>query len=313
MTQAQPGPSSIAVYVCTHRRNGPLQQMLESLDAAAQRVQPSVEIAVVVVDDNPDGRALGVVEGFDDRFARGLHYRYSGTQNISLARNTGVEAALELADWVAMTDDDQVVTEGWFEAMVDVQRRTGADAVTGPVKVRYPEGSASWMTDQPFIEILEATPVDDGAKVGTCSTGNSMIRGSFLTEHNEIRFRPDLGKTGGEDMVFYKAAVAAGLDSRYSKGALCYTDLPPERLTYRYHLRACYWIGNTEFLTNFESGDSSRLRLTARGTRRFVEAIVRPFRRVATGRDPHWRFAGGALARSLGTLVGVVGIRVDHQ
>lgn len=290
--------------------------MLTSLDVAARRVQqaqPPVEIAVVVVDDNPDGRARPVVEGFDGCFARGLHYRFSGAENISLARNVGVEATLELADWIAMTDDDQVVTEGWFEAMVELQRRSGADAVTGPVLLRYPEDSASWMSDQPFGEILEAAPVPDGAQVAVCSTGNSMVRGSFLAEHDEIRFRSDLGKVGGEDMVFYRAAVAAGLDARYSTGALCYAELPPERLTYRYHVRTSYWMGNTEYITNYESGEATRLRLAARGIRRLMEAVIRPFQRMVRGQSPQWRFGGAALARSLGTLVGVAGIKVTHK
>lgn len=304
--------SSIAVYVCTHRRNEPLRQLLRSLEQAAAVVQPAVEIAVVVVDDNPDGRARSVVESFDGRFARGLHYRHSGSQNISVARNTGLEAALTLGDWVAMTDDDQLVTEGWFRALIDVQQQTGADAVTGPVKLRHPDGVSSWLTEQPFAQILEAAPAADGAKVPQCSTGNSMIRASFLTDHPEIRFRTDLGKLGGEDMVFYRAAVAAGLDARYATSAVCYHDLPPERLTYRYHLHVSYWLGNTEYITNHESGHASRPRLALRGSRRLVEAVLRPLHRLASGRDPQWRYGGAAIARSFGMLAGVAGIKVTH-
>lgn len=64
--------TSVAVYVCTHRRNGPLVDLLTSLQAAADTVQPEIGVAVVVVDDNPDGRAEPVVEGFEHRFAHML-------------------------------------------------------------------------------------------------------------------------------------------------------------------------------------------------------------------------------------------------
>ena len=45
-----------------------------------------------------------------------------------------------------------------------------------------------------------------------------MLRASFLRDHPDIRFRSDLGTLGGEDMVFYRTAVAAGLDARELTG-----------------------------------------------------------------------------------------------
>lgn len=313
----RPVPSStvpsIAVYVCTHRRNGPLRRMLESLAVAAAEVQPEVEIAVVVVDDNPDGRAKEVVEGFDGGFLRGLHYRFSGAQNISQARNLGLEASMELADWVAMTDDDQTVSPGWFRAMVDLQVATGCDAVTGPVKLRFPPGTPAWMTDQPFTEITEAAPQPDGTRVPVCSTGNSMLRARFLRDHPDIRFRSDLGRLGGEDMVFYKAAVAAGLDARYASGALCWGEQPPERATYRSVLWACYWMGNTEYVTNTVSGEATRVRMALRAARKLVDGVRRPLQRLATGKPAQWRFAGACVVRSFGMMVGVLGVKVAHK
>ena len=306
------GVGSIAVYVCTHERNGPLRRMLASLDVAASRVQPGVEVAVVVVDDNPDGRAEAVVEDFEHSFARGLHYRHSGAQNISKARNLGLTTAMDLADWVGMTDDDQVVVPEWLEAMVDLQRATGADAVTGPVKLRYPDEASTWLKG-PFEEILEAPPHPDGTRVETCSTGNSMLRTSFLAANPDIRFRDDLGRLGGEDMVFYKAAIAAGLDARYSNAAFCWGEQPPERSTYRWQLRSSLWMGNTKFVTNYEAGEATRFRLLLRGGRKLVEAVGRPVLLLVRGRNPEFHYAGALVAQAVGMLVGVIGIRIAHK
>ncbi len=310
-------PTSIAVYVCTHKRNEPLRRMLDSLAVAAARVQPEVEIAIAVIDDNPDGRAKEVVEGFEGPagtppFVRGLHYRHSGAQNISTARNLGLETVIPLGEWVAMVDDDQVVVPEWFESMLELQARTGCDAVTGPVFNRYPTRAAAWLTDEPWGDILEAPLQPDGEQVELCSTGNSMLRSSFLTDHPDIRFKTELGVIGGEDMVFYRAATSAGLDARFSQKAVCYTEMPAERETLTYHLRASLWMGNTMAVTNLESGEAGRVRLTARAGRRMLNAALRPIQQVRQGNPSQWRFAAGLAAVGAGMLVGVFGIRISH-
>ncbi len=306
--------TSIGVYVCTHRRNGPLRRLLESLVDAAARVQPEVEVAVVVIDDNPDGRAKEVIDAFDaGPFLRGLHYRYSGAQNISKARNLGLESAMELADWVAMTDDDEVASPQWLAALAEMAERPGVDAVTGPVELRYLPGTPRWFTEQPFDDILVADPQPDGSRVEVCSTGNSMLRGSFLREHPEIRFRSDLGTLGGEDMVFYRTAVAAGLEARFASAALCWCEQPPERTTFRWIVRSCWWMGNTEYVTSVETGEAGPARLALRGGKKLAVAGLRPVRRLAARQDPQWRFALASTARALGMLVGVVGVKVEHK
>ncbi len=304
--------TSVAVYVCTHKRNGPLVDLLNSVQAAADTVQPEIAVAVVVVDDNPDGRAEPVVAGFDHNFALGIHYTHTGSQNISTARNRGVETAMGLAEWVAMTDDDQTVSPMWLAELFAAQREHGADAVTGPVFIRYAPDSPSWIGDQPFAELLEAQPRVDGEQVDTCSTGNSMILTAWLEAHPDVRFRKDLGVIGGEDMVFYRGAIQQGLRAFYALKAEAYQLQPPDRSTYRHHLASAYWLGNTTFLTGFEAGEAGRARLAVRGTRKVVEAAISPIRRLVTGKPAHFRFALAELAFGGGMLVGTAGVKVPH-
>lgn len=290
-----------------------LRRALASLHTAALVVQPDIEIAVVVVDDNPDGSARPIVRDAEHQFMRGLHYRHAGAANIAVARNEGLAAAMELADWIAMTDDDQIVSPDWFRALASTQRTTGADAVTGPVRWRVPDGAPSWLRDQPFAELFESEPLPDGAPVDHCLTGNSMIRAAFLREHPSIRFDPRFGRSGGEDMVFYRSAVAAGLDARFSPAAVCEHDLHPDRLTYRSSLRRAWWIGNSGAASDLEIGAASRPRLVGRGGRRVLRGLARPISRVAHRRRAHWRFAGALVAHGLGTLAGAAGVRIRHH
>ena len=107
--------------------------------------------------------------------------------------------------------------------MLDVQQRTGADAVTGTMVRRMPTGSPKLITEEPFLD-YGLQRFEDGAPLALAATFNSMISGRWLKDHPTIRFLPDLGETGGENMVFYGAAQAAGLRIHYSQQALVYEN-----------------------------------------------------------------------------------------
>jgi len=308
MTELQ----QIALYVCTHRRNGPLATLLDTVKVAADAAAGKAEICVVVVDDNPDGRARSVCEAFEGVFAGGIHYRHSGAQNISIARNLGIETAMELGDWVAMTDDDILVPEDWFLEFVDVQASSGADCVTGPAYLSFDPSSPRWLRSQPFDRIglfdhPELAVIEEG------STGNSMVRSSFLQDHEEVRFSTELGTLGGEDMVFFRTAVAAGLVSVYSRRVAVREPFPTERSTASYIYYRSFWMGNTEYQTSRRSEGSSRLRFIARAGKRCVRAITLPLQNKRSGTPAELHFAASLAVQAAGMLVGVVGIRVPHR
>jgi succinoglycan biosynthesis protein ExoM len=306
-------PVGVAVYVCTYRRSDALGRMLDSLEVAAKNAFPSIELAVVVVDDNPDGRARDVVDTSLREFPLGLHYRHCGLGNIAAARNLGLEAAMELADWVAMVDDDQVVVPEWLTELIRVQSETNADAITAPVYARFPDNAPRWIHDQPFTELWSTAQKPDGAPVTDLQTANSIIRTSFLRAHPEVRFSPDMGEIGGEDMVFYRAALSGGLKAHYSRHAVNWEIEPPERATYRYQLRRCLWHGNTEAITNLRAGRDGRPRILARAVKRGLIALGHPFRRLRSGQSPQLRYAAAYSLQSIGMVLGVLGVRLAHR
>lgn len=304
----------LAVYICTHRRNDELRAAIRSLAVAAKRANDRVDTGVIVIDDNPDGRAAAVAAEFGDGdFALGCTYRHSGQQNISIARNLGIETALGIGDWVAMIDDDEVVVEDWVVELVGVQERTGADAVTGPVFVNYADDGPSWLVDEPVAELFTAPLADDGSVVETCSTGNSMIRAEWLRAHPDLRFRTDLGGTGGEDMVFFRTAIAEGMAPVYARHARADEDAGAARSTLGYVLRRSLWMGNTTVVTNLATGASSRARLSAKAGKALVRAAAHPVRRITQGRSPQFRYALCLSAYAVGIAAGIVGVEVEHR
>lgn len=304
--------TTIAVYVATFRRNEALTRLLESILVAAERVTDRAAVAMIVVDDNPDGAAKEVVAQFDGRFELGIHYRHVGLGNISLVRNVGLETGIELAEWVAMTDDDCVVSAEWLDELLATQARTGADAVTGPCVLHIPEGSPAWMTDQPFLHEGLMDDSDD-AEMPVAATHNSMVSSEWFRRHPDTRFDPDLGVVGGEDMVLFRTANRQGLSIRFAARAVVHGYESADRTTFRYRLRSNYWLGNTECVTNLALGMASRPRLFLRGGRLMLAAIARPFTRLARRQAPQWRFALALGAQSCGLMLGALGVRRAHH
>ena len=303
---------SVVVAVCTYRRNDQLRRFLEGVAVSASHAADLCRTGVVVVDDTVERMAEPVVRGFSERFELGLEYLVSGQQNISLARNVGLEAAVAEADWIAMTDDDCVPEPNWLRALVSAQQRTGADAVSGLLVRRVPADAAPWLSDRRLLgQGVGSFPMD--ADIPIASTHNSMVSGAWLRSRPSIRFDPALGRLGGEDMLFFRTAHAHGLRITYAADAIVFEDQPPERLTYRFILHQSFWLGNSTYVTLVESGEASRARMAMHGVARTGRAVVRPLLCLLRGRGPDLRYNLVRAAGGVGTLLGVAGIRVNHH
>ncbi|MFT3852362.1 MAG: FkbM family methyltransferase [Ilumatobacteraceae bacterium] len=308
---AAPGKPTVIVGVCTYQRNEPLAALLDGVLAIAEHDRNST-IGVVIVDDTPAGLARDVVKRYVGRFDAGIEYRISGHQNISLARNLVIETALAAgADWIAMTDDDCVPDVKWVQELLAVQRRTGADVISGPeVRVAGPD-APRWLTAEPFLG-AGLNDFRDGARIDIGSTHNALLSGAWL-RRTPLRFEPDLGKLGGEDMVFFSAARAEGVRIHYARDAVVYETQPAQRATYRYQLKNFWWLGNSQFVTTTRSGQARPARMAFHGVAELTRAALRPIGQLARQRPPQLRFALASAVRATGILAGAAGVRVDHH
>ena len=309
-------PTTVAVYVCTFQRNDMLGSLIDAVAISASMAKGRAEVGLVVVDDNPDGRAAAVVTDVDAgtvaAFSLGLHYVYVGGRNIAAARNAGLEAALHLADWIAVTDDDCTPASGWITELLGVQQRFDCDAVAGPFVRLAPTGAPRWLVEQPFLDFGEPE-IDDGAPTSYAGTGNSLWRSAFLRSHPEIRYRTSLGSLGGEDAVFARQAVSAGLTVRYAANAVVTSLEEVTRQTYRYRLRAQLWLGNSTSVTNLLLGTATRRRLVGRGGRFILAALARPVRRALRHDRPQLRYALFEATYGVGMILGALGVNIEHR
>ena len=101
------------------------------LDALADQ-QASFPWEVVLVDNGSTDNTVGVAQGFSTRLRLRIVSCPAHTGNpANAARNAGIRAAA--ADLIALCDGDDVVAEGWVEALGTALREH--PCVTGPVDV----------------------------------------------------------------------------------------------------------------------------------------------------------------------------------
>ena len=318
MTQTMDDEPSAAtrtrVMVCmtTHRRNDALRRLLDALVAVAEDAAELADVGVVVVDDNPDGRAESVVKEFVGRYPLDVHYRFTGAENISIGRNAALEAGIELGDWILMTDDDCEPPSDWVVEMLSARERFGADIVTGPRSYRSVAAAPSWYSAQRYHEDSEIRYPDGSVPDHGC-TANVLLSCAFLRTHPDVRFQDALGRLGGEDMVFFHAAENAGANHRFSETAITYEYVPLERTQLRSLLRTSFWYGNNEAVINERTHEWTRWRLLLRGTRRAVEPQLRLVLAAARRDGADWRGSLYDSMRGLGLVVGAFGVRINHH
>ena len=113
-------------------------------------------------------------------------------------------------------------------------------------------------------------------------------------------------------MVFYRAALDAGLKAHYSHKAINWELEPPERATYRYQLWRKLWHGNTEAVTGLRAGRDSRFRLLARAAKRGSVALSHPVRQLGQRNRPQLRYALAYSLQSVGLILGAAGVELKH-
>lgn len=322
------GTARIVVVACTYRRNEPLERLLDSLATISAALADRARIGVVVVDDNPGGDARPVVERAAARFPLGTTYRHLGRGNISLGRNLCLETALDVladdpatppggppgvSDWIAMTDDDCVPEPGWLSAYLDAaDAAPDTDVFTGPCRITAPPGAPRWLVEQPFLSQADLVGTHLGL-MQEAATNNSMMRARMIAERADVRFLERLGVVGGEDMVFFRTLSRRGVRMRFVTDAVVRGIESPDRLTRSYVLRARWWLGNTEAVTNLELGDVTRGRLVLRGSAVIARAVARPFRLLVRRQEPQLFFALGSSLRGAGMIAAATGHRVRHH
>lgn len=240
-------PIAVSVCICTYHR----PQISDTLEAvAAQEARGDVKIDVVVADNAEDSAASEYICSLAAKLGLVLTYVHAPARNISVARNACLAAAR--SDWVAFVDDDVRPSAVWLKELVAEAQRGGWDAVLGPVKAIYPEGTPDWIRINDFHS---SKLKREGGRIVTGYTTAVLLRRQLLADAG-LTFCLDLGQTGGEDTDFFYRFVDAGGRIGFAPQALAYEPVPGDRTNFRYVVRR-----------NFRQGQTHARRLLQRSTR----------------------------------------------
>jgi glycosyltransferase involved in cell wall biosynthesis len=233
------------VIVPTYNRQDLLGLTLESLFAA--EVPSSLEVAVIVVDNNSKDQTQLVVEAFRKRFGERIRYLFEPRQGRSHALNAGIASAT--GDLVGMIDDDEEVDPGWYKTAFEAFSLKGVDFIGGPYEPRWGIPPPGWLPQEyrgvvGWVDGGKNEVPFDSSYPGILMGGNAVIRRSVLEKvggYTTWLGRTDKGLLSCEDEDIYFRLLASGAKGLYLPNLIIYHHVPPERLTKSYFRRWCFW------------------------------------------------------------------------
>ena len=229
---------TIDICVCTYRRPS-IEDTLRSLDL--QNLPKGTSHRVIVIDNDETPSAKDRVEAIAKTLAVPVTYIHAPANNISLARNAGLDATT--AEWIAFIDDDEVADPDWLASLLQMAKTRELDAVFGPAYAVYPDNAPDWMREQDYHSNI---PVRRAGVVQTGHTCNALMRASSSLVKGQ-RFLLEKGKTGGEDTEFFFRLWYSGAKFGISEAAIVHEAVDPKRLN-------AEWIRQRKFRSGMSFG-----------------------------------------------------------
>jgi succinoglycan biosynthesis protein ExoM len=256
----------IDICVCTYRRVS-IIDTIRSI--AAQQISEDFRLRIVVSDNDDTPSAEGIVR--NECAAIGLDYCYvhAPARNISVARNAALDAAT--APLIAFIDDDEVATPSWLAALLECHATTSATIVFGPVQAVYGDGPA-WLREADLHSIRPA--FRRGGTIDTGYTCNVLLdRAAMTRDMRDCRFDPALGRSGGEDTLFFHKLYSIGARCAFSEAALVHEPVAPHRRRLRWLLQRSFRSGQTHARV-LQTSTTWRPRLIVISTAKFLYCLV---------------------------------------
>jgi succinoglycan biosynthesis protein ExoM len=230
-------PDHISVCICTFHRPASLSKALA--EVIRQVTEAVFTFEVVVVDNDHRRSAEETVRLLQTDNATKIIYDCEPEQNIALARNRAIQSAT--GNLIAFMDDDEYPVEEWLIRLYRTMKEHHTDGVLGPVLPAFPPEAPRWLEKGNIFNrrrFLTGTRLT----VRDTRTGNALLSRSILPK-GSIWFDPAFGRTGGEDVDFFRNQMALGRVFVWCDEAVVYETVPIERWQISFHVKKFFRIG----------------------------------------------------------------------
>ena len=224
----------ITICVCTYRRAS-LFNTLASFEN--QNGIQSEDFSVLVIDNDVTDDLRASVDNYAREHPFEIRYIHAPARNISIARNAALDNVT--TRWLLFIDDDEIAHPDWLVRIGE--QRSEAEAVIGQCIATYGTSLPAWAKRCDFHSNRITGRVDNAY------TSNALIDLDFV-RRNGLRFREQLGTTGGEDTLFFRQFAEAGGRMVYCEDAVVFEPVPTERATMQWVRRRMYRAGQTHGL-----------------------------------------------------------------
>lgn len=222
----------VTIAVCTRNRPAELRACLESL--IGQKTDFTFEILCVENDAEPKMEEIAA-ELRETAEKRGIPLRYlvQPVQNIGLTRNFCV--ANSESPFVAFIDDDEYAAEDWLQQLVNVQKQTDADIVTGMVYYEFPDEFPQSVRHSNVYALYTQKNEPEIHPQGGADANATLYRRELFTLR-EPAFDPEYGRTGGGDYEFALFLLCRGKKIFKTTLARVFEIQPMKRARWNWHL-----------------------------------------------------------------------------
>jgi glycosyltransferase involved in cell wall biosynthesis len=304
----------VALCVITRQRPVGLSRLLAGIAMQQRDDALPVDLRVVVVDNDPAGTALPVVERHRHDSPFPIVYATEPVVGIPQARNLSVELAGDV-DLVGFVDDDEVPDPRWLIELVAAWRTSGSDVLIGPCSPIFEAPPPRWVEAGGFFDKVRRSS-ESGCPFRLVRSSGVLIdrRALELLPEGVAPFDERLRFAGGSDRHLFLRLRRLGCTFAYVEMATMTETVPASRARFTWLFLRHFRYGTTRGLELRLLDDAGFARCSLRAGRSFVhvaQGLWSAVSRVGQGRA---EVARGLLeaARGAGTISGVLGLTVDE-
>jgi succinoglycan biosynthesis protein ExoM len=211
----------ICICICTYRRPNFLARLLQLL--RSQQTNGEFTSSIVICDNDESQSARPIVEQFEASSNMPIKYCVEPHQSIAMARNKAVGSAD--GDFVACIDDDEFPPADWLLRLFGALKKTGSDAVNGPVKPYFDESTPKWVVKSRIYEraTYASGPLTDWRRG---RVNNILFKKDMLLTVSEP-FDPQF--RAGEDIDFVRRMMENGKTFFWCNEAHVFESVPAVR------------------------------------------------------------------------------------